>query len=200
MISLLVVTVACGKSMTHEEKVKDRFELFSVLVSLSIPKYLQDKGVDLDWENRIAVDSCLAEGRTPIVVTIDGIAEATLAIQDAIKADAEWRFFRGKSEPSPEWTREDFDDSGWESGPSGFGYLRKGAPATHLEDMKNLYTSLYIRRRFEAPAVEALTLSIRFDDGFVVYLNGEEVERKNVPETLSFDAVAPLLHEATRPI
>jgi len=98
-----------------------------------------------------------------------------------IAKGAEWRFFRGKTKPSEglEWTQVDFDDSGWEKGPSGFGY-GDGDHATVLDDMKGGYTTVYIRHAFDVAdpgALKSLTLRGIVDDGCVVYLNGTEVGR-----------------------
>ena len=42
----------------------------------------------------------------------------------------------------------------------------------------------------EVPTGKQLILGIRYDDGFVAWLNGVEVARANAPETLTYDAVA----------
>jgi len=67
---------------------------------------------------------------------------------------------------------------------------------TFLPDMPCGYTSLYVRRDFfvEDPAAfEHLVLLIRADDGFVAYLNEEEVARARVGE----EAVVPYDQPAT---
>ena len=54
-------------------------------------------------------------------------------------------------------------------------------------------TSLRLRAPFhlvDADGVEALTLSMRYDDGFVAWINGVEVARANAPETLDWDSRA----------
>ena len=111
---------------------------------------------------------------------------------------AKWRFFRGVQEPSPnlEWTQLNFDDGNWEEGPSGFGY-GDGDDATVLKDMQNSYTTVYVRHELEIPDPERFAkvlLSVRADDGFVAYVNGQEVGRLRVPGKagirLPFDATA----------
>lgn len=54
-------------------------------------------------------------------------------------------------------------------------------------------SSAYLRLPFtvsEVPDNGVLRLRVRTEDGLVVYLNGNEVARVNVPATLSYDAVA----------
>ena len=54
-------------------------------------------------------------------------------------------------------------------------------------------TSAYVRYPFTADHLESLktlSLQIRYEDGFVAYLNGVEVARRNAPATVRFDATA----------
>lgn len=112
-----------------------------------------------------------------------------------------FRFFRGTREPSggtTEWTTRSFNDEGWEEGPSGFGY-GDGDDRTVLADMEGNYTTVYIRRRFDVAdraAVRQLVLSVRYDDGFVAYLNGTEIARQNVSGRVAFDERSTVDHEA----
>jgi len=65
-----------------------------------------------------------------------------------------------------------------------------------LETMHAVNPSVYLRIPFVAADVDqlsALVLNMRYDDGFIAYLNGAEIARRNVPEIPLFDsaAVAP---------
>jgi len=56
-------------------------------------------------------------------------------------------------------------------------------------------TSLYLRIPFtveEAQPLDWLALHVRYDDGFVAFLNGTEVARANAPEILTFDSAATI--------
>ncbi len=103
-----------------------------------------------------------------------------------------------------------FDDSVWIAGsgaPGGIGYERGtgyedliGLDVTDL--MYQINTSCYIRIPFtmEGLAIENLSelqLSLRYDDGYVAYLNGQEVGRGNFSDVPQWDAVADGSHEAT---
>ena len=59
--------------------------------------------------------------------------------------------------------------------------------------MFGLASSAYLRLPFTVPEVptgKQLVLGIRYDDGFVAWLNGVEVARANAPQALAYDAVA----------
>jgi hypothetical protein len=119
-----------------------------------------------------------------------------------IPAGASWQFFRGKEAagmPADAWRQVDFDDSRWETGPAGFGYGDTGL-ATILNDMKGSYATVYIRKEFSVVSVvpnAAVELTIDYDDGFIAYLNGKEVARRNMPAgTATYQSLASIAHEA----
>ncbi|MBN1419485.1 MAG: lamin tail domain-containing protein [Planctomycetes bacterium] len=122
---------------------------------------------------------------------------------DLIPVGSVFRFFRGWDEPSPalEWTAPGFDDAAWESGVAGIGY-GDGDDATTLSDMRNGYTTLYLRRTFtlaDPAEVIGQTFWIDYDDGFVAYLNGTEIGRQNggvAGTRLAHDAIATAGHSA----
>ncbi len=101
----------------------------------------------------------------------------TLAI---IAAGDTWRYFKGTSSPGSGWTTAAFDDASWLSGPTGIGYGTTADNLTQLSDMQNSYLTVYARRTFtvqDPSEIESLSLSITYDDGYVAYLNGQEIGR-----------------------
>ncbi|MBP8304338.1 MAG: right-handed parallel beta-helix repeat-containing protein [Phycisphaerae bacterium] len=113
-----------------------------------------------------------------------------------------WRFFRGTEAPSTQaeaWAAPDFNDSPWDLGPGGFGYGDSGH-ATALSNMRGNYLSLYIRRAFTVSAPlpdQALELTIDYDDGFIAYLNGKEVARRQMPAgPATYKTTASASHES----
>jgi hypothetical protein len=85
-----------------------------------------------------------------------------------------------------------FDDSAWLSGTQGVGYETSGsnyAPFFNVNvvGMQNNVTSAYTRIPFaifdqaSINRLDQLFLNLRYDDGFVAYLNGVEVARSNAP-------------------
>ena len=108
-----------------------------------------------------------------------------------------------------DWFAADFDDSAWPSGTLGAGYdndTRYRAlidPAFDFSGQVNNATveTVFMRIDFDVtdPGLyDAMTLNVRYDDGFVAYLNGTEIARRNAggsPGTpLSFNSRAPASH------
>ena len=59
--------------------------------------------------------------------------------------------------------------------------------------MKGINSSAYVRIPFtvtDPSAFDAMLLQMRYDDGFVAYLNGVEVARRNAPGSLNFQSTA----------
>lgn len=120
----------------------------------------------------------------------------------AIREGDTWRYYKGSSHPPAGWNTVGFNDSSW-GGPaaSGFGY-GDCDDATVFSDMQNNYRSVFIRRQFhvaDPAAILHLTLAADYDDGFVAYLNGVEVARRNLPAgTPTNTTLAVTDHEASR--
>jgi hypothetical protein len=61
-------------------------------------------------------------------------------------------------------------------------------------------SSLFARQTFNVSSsgsVNQLTLRVKYDDGFVAYLNGIEIARRNAPAILDWDSTATAIHSAT---
>ncbi|MDP8246086.1 MAG: CotH kinase family protein [Candidatus Hinthialibacter antarcticus] len=112
-----------------------------------------------------------------------------------------WRYSKGTSAPSNNqvWTLSDFNDSAWATGTGGFGYGDIEQVETVLNDMRGNYTTVYLRRNFTVSDINeigALTLSIFYDDGFIAYLNGQEVARASAPDNYTNESTSDGSHEA----
>jgi hypothetical protein len=94
-----------------------------------------------------------------------------------------WRIYPGIVDPPADWAQPGFQDRAWSQAALPIGF---GTPdvASTPPDMPGDYLTLYARTTFAlAPGrVNQVLLRIRYDDGFVAYLNGTEVARRNVPE------------------
>ena len=107
----------------------------------------------------------------------------------------------GGDELGTQWTSVEFDDAGWNEGTNDIGF--EGASgfrkyfSTDLERPMQTNTTAYLRVPFEVSDVNgvyALTLGFRYDDGYVAYLNGVEVDRRNAPEEITWQADAVRTH------
>jgi hypothetical protein len=103
-----------------------------------------------------------------------------------VSAGATWKYVDNGSNQGTAWRAVAFNDSGWASGAAQLGY-GDGDEATLLSygsDPNNKFITTYFRRAFNVADVSvfsSLTLRVLRDDGAVVYINGTEVWRTNMP-------------------
>ncbi|MFQ5856151.1 MAG: metallophosphoesterase family protein [Anaerolineae bacterium] len=107
-----------------------------------------------------------------------------------------WRYLDDGSDQGAAWRQTDYDDSGWAAGPAQLGY-GDGDEATVVSyggDSGNKHVTTYFRHSFDvedASIFESLTLRVLRDDGAVVYLNGTDVFRTNMPDgAISYSTLA----------
>ncbi len=118
-----------------------------------------------------------------------------LRVINIVEGDV-WRYFKGGKNPKSKWNRISFDDSGWHSGPSGFGYGDSNNN-TVLDDMQGKYTSVCVRREFTVDnpdAITRMTLTIDSDGAFIAYLNGIKVIQSKVKMNEALD-ISGFAHE-----
>ena len=105
-------------------------------------------------------------------------------VQEILPLGSSWAYLDDGSDPGPGWQEENFDDSSWKWGPAQLGYGDDGE-VTVLDDSPGSYPTYYFRREFEPEdlrGVTEATLRLLRDDGAIVYLNGVEVLRSNMPD------------------
>ncbi|WP_461053973.1 metallophosphoesterase [Spirosoma arcticum] len=124
--------------------------------------------------------------------------------QTFVKTGQSWKYYVATAAPPPTWkgcpTCSDgglFDETGWSSGPSPLGY--PDGPETGLETggtrkgtlvkqcptsftCVNKDTTTYFRLKVTlADATGSFFMRYKLDDGIVIYVNGREVKRHNLP-------------------
>ncbi len=134
--------------------------------------------------------SLSSDGEALVLTKATGLATTTL-VQASVPAPvppatvAVWKYLDNGSNQSTQWRARTFDDSAWASGPAELGYA--DSPATKVSfgpNSASKYISTYFRHTFQVAdpsLIASLSLKLLVDDGAVVYLNGEEVVRKNLP-------------------
>jgi hypothetical protein len=103
-----------------------------------------------------------------------------------IPAGSDWKYLDDGTDQGSAWREVGFPDSAWAEGPAQLGY-GDGDEATVVgygPDPNNRYITTYFRHAFDVADpgdFECLRLHLLRDDGAVVYLNGSEIERSNMP-------------------
>ena len=147
-----------------------------------------------------------------IYYTMDGTDPSGLMPSEGIKGmlipeNAEKRVYVPVRQIAYNWNQPSgFNDTNWNkhSGtPGGVGYERESGYDQFIglnldSQMYGRNASCFIRIPFSMNVspddFDILTLNIRYDDGFVAYLNGTEVARRNVGDTLAWSSAAVAEH------
>ena len=129
---------------------------------------------------------CLAVNLTALATTTSLVAPGSV-----------WRYLDNGSNQNTAWRAPGFVDGAWLTGSAQFGY-GDGDEVTVVSygsDSFNKHITTYFRRTFSCsdPAMfTALVIRLLRDDGAVVYLNGTEVARSNLPTgTVDYLTTAP---------
>ena len=125
-----------------------------------------------------AVDDC--DDGTVSAPVLVRVGTATL-----VPTGATWKYLDNGSDQGVAWRAPGFNDAAWAAGPGQLGFgdsdeatVINGGPAT------NRFITTYFRRSLFVPnaaQVTGLFARLLRDDGAVVYLNGIEVFRSNMP-------------------
>ncbi|MFT6863524.1 MAG: hypothetical protein ACJAVK_002085 [Akkermansiaceae bacterium] len=116
------------------------------------------------------------------------VSESTLLT----KRSPEWRYLDDGDDMGTPWREVAFDNSAWATGnaPLGFGTIN-GNPLGGPEINPDSHLTVYFRRELEVAAPQLITratVEVMSDGGAIVYLNGIEIARDNMPDgNISFE-------------
>ena len=103
-----------------------------------------------------------------------------------IKSGDTWKYLDNGTNQATAWRARAFNDTTWKSGKSQLGY-GDGDEATVVSfgsNSSSKYITTYFRKTFsvaDPSSITAIQMQLMRDDGAVVYLNGQEVVRSNMP-------------------
>jgi hypothetical protein len=102
-----------------------------------------------------------------------------------IAQNAVWKYLdKGLDITAAPWKSADYYDGFWASGPSplGFSLTNIATTISYGDFPTNRYTTTYFRREFTMDFIpSAVTARVLRADGAVLYLNGQEIARHNLP-------------------
>lgn len=114
--------------------------------------------------------------------------------------ESTWQYYDQGSLDGENWTSTNYNTSAWQSGQAPLGYFVGGNRYTNTyinygNNSSQKYPTYYFRTTLtlnETPRQDdSFTLNYSIDDGFVVYVNGTEAGRYNMPNgTVTFNTYA----------
>jgi hypothetical protein len=117
----------------------------------------------------------------PVAEVYDGSTITT----SLVSAGSVWKYLDDGSDQGTAWRDPAFVDTTWASGAAQLGYGDGGeATVIAFGDAANKHPTYYFRHLFDATNVDdfsSLTVRLVRDDGAIVYVNGIEAFRSNMP-------------------
>ncbi|MCB0775289.1 MAG: hypothetical protein KDB99_03075, partial [Chitinophagaceae bacterium] len=119
-------------------------------------------------------------GKPGVNIDIDGVSPVTF-----ISAGSSWKYLDNNTRPAG-WETSGYNDVSWASGNAQLGY-GDGDETTVVSyggNASNKYITTYFRKTINIPdptLFSDFSLNLYRDDGAVVYVNGVEVARENMP-------------------
>ncbi len=105
-----------------------------------------------------------------------------------IPTESTWKYYDKGSLDGQDWYTDNYDDSAWSNGQAPLGYFVGGSryTNTYLDyggDANQKYPTYYFRTvlNMDKAPEGKLQLNYTIDDGFVLYINGTEAGRYNMP-------------------
>jgi hypothetical protein len=117
-----------------------------------------------------------------IAVCVFMVAAASFAQEILIPRGAVWRYWTDGS-PATNWHQPDFNENQWPQGRAQLGY-GDGDEQTNIAEPGFFPFTTYLRHTFtltNPAAIKSLTVQLVADDGALIFLNGRELARKNLP-------------------
>ena len=136
-----------------------------------------------------------------LVVTF-GVAQFSFAGEKLLEMGAkEWKYWDSGEKLPKEWASAEFDDSKWKSGqaPLGYGDDDIKQVISFGDDPQSKILTAYFRRSVEIEdlsEIKKVLGKFNCDDGCVIYVNGKEVHRFNLPEGELTDKTLSLMTTA----
>ena len=117
---------------------------------------------------------------------IELVSTSSATYSDIVSSNSVWKYLDDGSNQGSAWKESNFDDATWSSGQAELGY-GDGNEQTEVDfgpDSNNKFRTTYFRKSFNVTDVsqyQSLRVRLQRDDGAIVYLNGNEIVRSNMP-------------------
>ncbi|MDD4869941.1 MAG: lamin tail domain-containing protein [Kiritimatiellae bacterium] len=131
---------------------------------------------------RMTADDSVLQASNDVNVLVSRVYTQTTMIATG----SVWKYLDNGSDQGTNWVSQTFNDSTWSTGPAqlGYGDGHERTVVSYGGYISNRYITTYFRRAFDvtnASAVYDMTVFLLRDAGGVVYLNGVEIFRSNIP-------------------
>lgn len=127
------------------------------------------------------------EAKAPAGYTFAGWRNSSGSFIQVFNMNTSWKYYDG-GEAAANWQSTGFNDSSWKSGAAPLGYSMSGVNTTvgYGSDAQHKNPTTYFRKTFTLNDIPTSTdhfqLNYQVDDGCIVWVNGQEAGRVNMPQ------------------
>ena len=127
------------------------------------------------------------EAKAPAGYTFSGWRQLSGSSVQLLKTNDTWKYYDKGQLPAENWQSVSYNDGAWASGQAPLGYNMTGVKTTigYGSNSQEKYPTTYFRKLFTLNAApssnDSFELNYQVDDGFVVWINGQEAGRVNMP-------------------
>jgi hypothetical protein len=133
-----------------------------------------------------------------LVALLATFSAATAADLTLVPRGATWKYLDNNTNQGTAWKEPAFHDSDWAAGPAPLGFGDSYVVTTVQSGPTNgRYITTYFRRVFtvaDPAAISALRINLQRDDGAIIYVNGVEIARDNLPAgAVDWQTITPVI-------
>lgn len=189
------LTAAYNNQMTNAMKSYEAFKLSSVNKrKLNLTNnnskgklYLNDNVIPTGEFDGYIFPPVTLKAEAPAGMKFLGwVANTTSKTTKIFAQDATWKYYDKGSLDGKDWKSASYGDNTWSSGNAPLGYAKDGLKTTigYGGNSNDKYPTYYFRKTFTLendPTNATFKFNFIIDDGFILYINGVEVGRYNMP-------------------
>jgi hypothetical protein len=153
--------------------------------------------VFVQWIGNVAGVANVQASATTLTISNRSVTVTALYSSNTvfIAGNAAWKYHDQGQDLGTAWRASGYNDSTWATGPAqlGYGENDEATVVSYGGNTANRHPTTYFRRSFVngGALLGNLSLGLLRDDGAVVYLNGQEVLRDNMPAgTIEYQTLA----------
>ena len=127
------------------------------------------------------------EAKAPAGYTFAGWKKSSGATIQVVKTNDTWKYYDRGQQNGTNWRSTSFNDASWSSGQAPLGYKSPGVKTTisYGNDPENRHPTTYFRKTVTLNGTptsnDTFTLNYQVDDGFIIWVNGQDAGRINMP-------------------
>ena len=132
-------------------------------------------------------EPALIEAKAPVGYTFTGWRKSSGSTVEVFGNNETWKYYDRGQLSGTTWRTTSFNDASWSSGRAPLGYSMSGIQTTisYGTNSQQKYPTTYFRKTFtlnDAPMTgDVFQLTYQVDDGCVIWVNGQEAGRVNMP-------------------